>query len=131
MTARKNRFKKTHAERIAALEYRIELLEGVQGPERHLVGQSRSAGRQGGVEEATPGRRAVGKIGGATELRRHLSRKIEEARDKWKSAETRGAKMDAYAWMAVNDALVQLRADFDRMAEKRSDLSHVQADAPR
>lgn len=104
---------------------RLKVLEGMQGPEQGLVGESRSDEPTGPAEEAKPGERGVGEIGGASELRRHLARKIEEARENVRIARENGVPNEMSAAITVHDALVDLRADFDRIAEKRSDLSNA------
>lgn len=62
---------KRMSEDLAALKR----LESVQGPERHLVGDvAERIPQQDDVEEVEPGRRGVGKIGGAGELLGHVER---------------------------------------------------------
>ena len=107
-----------------------ERLEGMQGPELGLVGESRSARKQGTAEEVKPGERGVGEIGGASELQRHLCVKIDQAHRQIAHAAHYSDKRRKEIWEAIHDALIKLQDDFDRIAEKRSDLSNVKAVAP-
>lgn len=99
-------------------------LKGVPGPEQGLVGESRSDSETSHAEAAKPGERAVGEIAYATELRRHLTRKIEEAHREWREARANRDESRARDCGLMHDVLVDLRADFDRITEKRSDLSN-------
>ena len=66
----------------------------------------------------------VGEIALATELRRHLERKISEARREWWAARTNGSSTEMSASGAVHAALAELKADFDRISKERSDLAN-------
>lgn len=117
----------TITNRTTDMTFTWKLLEEVQGPERHLVGESRSDRRQDDVEDAKPGRRAVGKIADATELRRQIDRLKTEARGNEKRwfgiLRGRGPEyFDGY-----RSALDDLKRIIDRIAEERSDLSNAPA----
>jgi hypothetical protein len=115
----------------------LKRLKGVQGPERSLVGESRSARKQDGAEErkeqsdcSEEGRR-VGEIVELAELRRHLDRKIYEAQRYVTRSLSSGLDMSYTIAKAREAALIELRSDFKRIAEKRSDLSNADGDARR
>lgn len=103
----------------------VKRLKGVQGPERHLVGDvAERIPQEGGVEEVKPGRRGVGEIGGASELLRHIERKISEARGEADAAlYYNNVKKFSHA-EGKEAALVELHQWLSDTAEKRSDLSN-------
>ena len=105
-------------------------LEEMEGPERHLVGESRSDGQHGGVEEAKPGRRGVGKIVGADELRRHIDEQMVEERKHRRFAQRNANGIGTSYHNGKLTALAELRKYADSIAEERSDLSNAGSDAP-
>lgn len=109
----------------------VVLLKGMQGPERHLVGDvAERMPRQDVVEVSKTGRRAVGEIVELAELMRHVDRKIEEERLVTDVAAKAGDNLVALYYHGKEDSLVELRTAIERMAEKRSDLSNVNVLAP-
>ena len=112
---------------IDALIYE-ERLEGMQGPEQGLVGESRSDEPTGPAEEAKPGERGVGEIVELAELRRHVDREIKEAWGATELYEKNGLLNASNFYLGQLTALAALRQHVERMAEKRSDLSNAKSE---
>jgi len=113
-------------DRMENFDQRLERLESVQGPEQGLVGEARSDSETGHAEEAKPGERGVGEIVELAELRRRIQRKIREARREEHVANDMDNRIMANFYCGKVTALVDLCQDFERMAEKRSDLSNAE-----
>lgn len=97
-------------------------LKGVQGPERHLVGESRSDGPASGVQEAKPGRRGVEEIDVVTELLRLVTTVEGEARAQVaKHPAEDFPRVNAYCEGQAN-TLAMVREALAKISEKRSDL---------
>lgn len=98
----------------------------MQGPERLLVGESRSElTEQGGVEVAQPGSRAVGEIAIVAELRRHLAFKGDEAR--LRRDEAKGEGLPNWVVTHIQGEMTALREVSEWLTERtgeRSDLSN-------
>jgi hypothetical protein len=121
--------KKNSTEEIDAIvaykliEIARAVLKGMQGPERHLVGDvAERIPRQDVVKVSKTGRRGVGKIAGAVELRQYVERKIKEAREGRSISKQMG-------WSNLQDtcngkvkALVDLKKWLDVKESQRSDL---------
>jgi hypothetical protein len=105
-----------------------KLLEEVPGPERHLVGQSRSDGRLGDVEEAKLGRRAVGETVERAELLRYVDAQFDEAQAEMRKFEGLRLNYTANYYEGRSGALADLRQWLDRTAEERSGLSNEKCD---
>lgn len=103
-----------------------QVMELVQGPERHLVGESRSDGPAGGVEEAKPGRRGVGEIVERDELLRHIDGELSEARRSRRQAmEDVMPSLQSFYEGRVT-ALSELRNHVRHIAAERSDLPNAE-----
>lgn len=108
------------------IERTLERLEGMQGPEQGLVGESRSARKQGHAEEAKPtGERGVGEIVELAELRRHVEAEMKEAREAAARYEESDLLNAANYYLGQVSALAALRKRIEDMTEKRSDLSNA------
>lgn len=108
-----------------------ERLKGMQGPEQGIVGESHGDRQQGTAEDAKPGERGVGEIGGADELRRHIERKIAEARkEKLASKRTGFDRWESYFY-GKETALIELLETIDRISKERSDLANANVEAPK
>lgn len=103
-------------------------LEGVQGPERHLVGDvAERLTRQDDVEVRSREGAGVGEIGGAAELREYIARELDEARRR-KARLERGGNEHAVSHInGVIYALAKLRKRVPDTDGQRSDLSNAQA----
>ena len=102
-----------------------ERLEGMQGPEQGLVGESRSGSPTGPAEEAKPGERGVGKIAVASELLAHIDRIISQVRRR-KSSFWNQTVIKQLDLGIQEAALVALREEVERICDKRSDLPNSQ-----
>ena len=98
--------------------------EGMQGPERHLVGESLRDSTKDAVEEAKLGRRDVGEIGGAIELRGHIAREIREAQLRASAARQRDDQKAVDFSDGEVTALIKLQEWVADTAGQRSDLSN-------
>lgn len=98
----------------------------VQGPERHLVGDvAERVTDKSAVEVAKPGRRGVGEIVGAEELRGYIAQQDSEARSRRKEAEAQG--LPKWVITHINGELTALRELGEWLTERtgqRSDLSN-------
>lgn len=105
-------------------------LEGVQGPEQGLVGESLRDSETRPAEEAKPGERGVGEIVELAELQRHIECKYEEelgALRRVRCGKIEIRKSYLYGKMQALDELLQV---IERITEKRSDLSNSQLCQP-
>ena len=102
-----------------------ERLEGMQGPEQGLVGESRSGSPTGPAEEAKPGERGVGKIAVASELLAHIDRIISQVRRR-KSSFWNQTVIKQLDLGIQEAALVALREEVERICDKRSDLPNAE-----
>ncbi len=102
-----------------------QVMVEMQGPERHLVGESRSATRPDDVEETKSGRRGVGEIVGAPELREYVDSELSEAR-RMEVSYTASENNEAACYMHGRvAALLDLQGWLYCRTAKRSDLSNV------
>ena len=102
------------------------LLAGVQGPERHLVGDvAERLPQAGGVEDAKPGRRGVGEIVELAKLRRYVERELRKARRVERLAGRDTAQIILDYYRGRETVLAELRKMLTDIAEKRSDLSNA------
>jgi hypothetical protein len=102
-----------------------ERLKGMQGPEQGIVGESRSDRQQGPAEDAKPGERGVGEIGGADELQRTMERMINEAREAQAQSKRTGFPLWEQYFYGKQSALIELRDEVFRISMERSDLANV------
>lgn len=108
----------------------ISPVEGMQGPEQGLVGESRSDEPTGHAEEAQPGERRVGKIVERSALRAIVERKMSEARAEMLADDNNDLVVKDAFWMGYDAALAELIEELFDTGEKRSGLFNVQAVAP-
>ncbi len=111
---------------------RLKVLEGVQGPERHLVGDvAERIPRQDGVEETESGRRGVGEIVGALELRKYIASQLEKSRERMRHYNKKGAIATTVFYEGQVAAMIGLREWLTSRTAKRSDLSNDTGHGPR
>ena len=101
-----------------------ERLEGMQGPEQGLVGESRSGSETRPAEEAKPGERGVGEIVELAELRRHIECKFEEELAKLRRVRAGKVELRKAYIHGKMQALDELLQHLEDSTEKRSDLSN-------
>lgn len=104
-----------------------DVMEGVEGSEEKLVGESRSDGPASEPEKRSGERRGVGEIVERNELLRHLEGKISEARISYDAALHYRNPKGMTAAKAKETALVELYEWLTAPAAERSDLSNEQA----
>ena len=115
------------AARMAAQERQRQkdFLDSMQGPERHLVGDvAERIPQPDDVEEVKPGRRDVGEIGGAVDLRGYIEKEINEARRRKQrlggnSSDSRVSQINGQIY-----ALAKIQMHIANTACQRSDLSN-------
>lgn len=102
-------------------------LQGVQGPERHLVGDvAERIPRPDGVEETKSGRRDVGEIVGAMELLKWVDSRYAEASSEMRVASKKRNQELKDFHLGEMSLLIEIRAIVTDTDGQRSDLSNVQ-----
>jgi hypothetical protein len=129
----------TQKQRIERLEMAMELvcfkllgkrLEGMEGPEQGLVGESRSDGQQGAAEEVKPGELDVEKIVGAVELRLIIECEVLEARREIRRHDEEISENSEDYYRGKEAAMVKLLEWVCITSDQRSDLFNAGSDAP-
>ena len=102
------------------------LLAGVQGPERHLVGDVAERMPQADVVEVSKTvRRGVGEIVELDKLRRVIAWKLRKERRQMAAAKQKSRESKRNFFAGKIAALVEIEKLADSWAEKRSDLSNA------
>lgn len=99
-----------------------ERLKGMQGPERRLVGESRSDGPTSGAEVRSMEDGGVGKIVERDELVRRVNAMIGEARMSENYFNESDEPVEQARYNGRKSALIELRRIISDMAAERSDL---------